>query len=236
MHSRLGPRASIQSRLGPRFEEPHEQPSRQSIHSRLGPQRAFSMSLRRMQRDARREAATRSASSSTGNPRRDPSPARQTRTPLPQRRQICVKPSLQVHDLWASGLKWRRSGGRDVRPLQSSKFGLQIFNFLSQGVSFSSHRPRHPLGSLGILLIKDHGLGSQNRRFCIMVSKATLMYSGVCFTKEPGPIIPLTPSTNSAHASISSRRYGLKNAQISAASLELDLADLSGPLAQAVFS
>ena len=110
VHSRLGPRASIQSRLGPHFEEPHEQPSRQSVHSRLGPQGVYSTSPRRMPRDARRQAATRSASSSTGSPRRDPSPARQPRqrqversdeqprpigqdlgqfrAPLPQRRQI----------------------------------------------------------------------------------------------------------------------------------------------------
>ena len=127
VHSQLGPRASIQSRLGPRFEEPHEQHSGHSIHSRLGPQGALSMSLRRMQRGAGREAATRSASSSTGSPRGDPSPARQTRTPLPQRRQIRFKPSLQVRDLLASGLKLQRSGSRDVRPLQSSKFRLQIF-------------------------------------------------------------------------------------------------------------
>ena len=78
-HSRLGPRASIQSRLGPRFDEPHEQPSRQNIHSRLGPQGVSSMSLRRMQRDVRREAVTRSASSSTGSLRKDPTPARQPR-------------------------------------------------------------------------------------------------------------------------------------------------------------
>ena len=94
VHSRLGPRASIQSRLGPCLEEPHEQPFRQSIHSRLGPQGAYSTSPQRMPRDARRRAATRSSSSSTGSPRRDPSPARQPRqrqveSPEEQPRSIC---------------------------------------------------------------------------------------------------------------------------------------------------
>ena len=71
VHSRLGPRVSIRSRLGPHVEEPREQPSRQSVHSRLGPQGTYSTSPRRMPHDARGRATTRSASSSTGSPRRD---------------------------------------------------------------------------------------------------------------------------------------------------------------------
>ncbi|KAM2973454.1 hypothetical protein FF2_020007 [Malus domestica] len=116
MHSRLGPRISIQSRLGSYSDSQHEQPSWQSVHSRLSPQGASSTSHQSRQHDERREAVTQSSSSLTSSLRRTRSPARnaphalhprhrrakhmeeqprpashgwgQPRAPLPQQRQI----------------------------------------------------------------------------------------------------------------------------------------------------
>ncbi|KAM1716551.1 hypothetical protein ACFX11_024507 [Malus domestica] len=116
MHSRLGPRMSIHSRLGSHSDSQHEQPSGQSVYSQLSPQGASSTSHQSRQHDGRREAVTQSSSSSTSSLRRTRSPTRnaphalhsrhrrakhmeeqprpashdwgQPRAPLPQQRQI----------------------------------------------------------------------------------------------------------------------------------------------------
>ncbi|KAM2818985.1 hypothetical protein PS2_037451 [Malus domestica] len=60
-----------------------------------------------------------------------------------------------------------------------------------------------------------------------MASRAVFLYSGVCLAKRLGPTISLTPSTNLAHTSMSSRRSGFKSPQILAASPETILVDSS---------
>ena len=83
MHSRLGPRTSIHSRLGPHSDNQHEQPSKQSVHSRLGPQEHLPS---HRSHDGWREV-TQSCSSSTIS-QRNPSPVRNPpHAPLPRHRR-----------------------------------------------------------------------------------------------------------------------------------------------------
>ncbi|KAM1137547.1 hypothetical protein FF1_035494 [Malus domestica] len=76
VHSRLGPQTSIHSRLESHSDSQHEQPSRRSVHLWLSPQGASSTSHRSRQPDGWRETVTQYGLSATGSLRRTRSPVR----------------------------------------------------------------------------------------------------------------------------------------------------------------
>ena len=125
VHSQLGPRTNIHSWWGSDSDNQHEQPSKRSVHLRQGPQGASFTSHRSRQHDERRETVTQSSSSSTSS-LRNPSPARYIPHPLqPRHRQaehIEEQPRPAGHD----------RGSRELCHPQQSQIQVEVERLLTE--------------------------------------------------------------------------------------------------------